>query len=132
MGVEIEYSMLGVPQVSGGVEVSVSHCRGMVAVLFSEERCGVDVELLERDFERTAKRWISGPERALSDNKNFLAIVWSAKEAMYKLLGRSWGFVVNLNINHRHHYTLLLHATIGHAQLTHKFATSMFKIDHIV
>ena len=95
-GVTIEYSSQGAPLLSEEVVVnnyhykyiSVSHCRDMVAVMLSQQPCGVDIEQSGRDFGRVSSRYITQEERRLSDNPRFEATVWCAKEALYKLAQR--------------------------------------------
>lgn len=95
-GVRIEYSSQGAPLLSEEVVVnnyhykyiSVSHCRDMVAVMLSQQPCGVDIEQSGRDFGRVSSRYITQEERRLSDNPRFEATVWCAKEALYKLAQR--------------------------------------------
>lgn len=72
----------------GRVHISVSHCRGSVAVLFSDRRCAVDIETLDRNFRRLASRYMTPAEAALSDDPRWPAAVWSAKETLYKYAGR--------------------------------------------
>ena len=95
-GVTIEYSSQGAPLLSEEVVVnnyhykyiSVSHCHDMVAVMLSQQPCGVDIEQMGRDFGRVSSRYITAEERRLSDNPRFEAAVWCAKEALYKLAQR--------------------------------------------
>lgn len=75
-----------------GIEfLSVSHCTEWVAVMLCGKRCGVDVESLEREFSRVASRYITHEERQQFEatvGENFEALVWSAKEALYKYGGK--------------------------------------------
>jgi phosphopantetheinyl transferase len=84
------YDELGAPTVDEGY-ISVSHTQGYAAVALSERRCGVDVERLDRDLERTARRYISSREEELAVGlpaNLFRTLAWSAKETLYKLEGR--------------------------------------------
>jgi phosphopantetheinyl transferase len=83
--VTISYDAAGAPVVERG-NISVSHSRGWVAVVWSPERCAVDIERATRDVSTTACRFISVEERALSDSSIplFSLAVWCAKEAAYK------------------------------------------------
>lgn len=65
--------------------ISVSHCDKFVAVLISDKPCGVDIESCSRNFGRVEERYMSDRERSLSTDKDWAAMVWSAKEALYKL-----------------------------------------------
>lgn len=64
--------------------ISVSHTRGFAVVLLSDEcRVGVDIEYRSDRVERIAKRFIRPDEPA--DNIDEMLLLWSAKEAVYKL-----------------------------------------------
>lgn len=85
----IEYKPSGKPQIVDEKysHISVSHCRDMVAVALSTRECGVDVELLERRFAAVAERYMSHEELAMATTAGQQAIVWSAKEVLYKMAG---------------------------------------------
>lgn len=83
------YSDCGAPSIEGSaLHLSVSHCEDSVAVALSEGPCAVDVEPLARDFGRVAARYLSAGERILSDDPLWPAVVWCAKETLYKFAGR--------------------------------------------
>lgn len=86
----VEYLASGKPVLKNSQykHISVSHCSDMVAVMLSNEPCGVDVERAERCFERVHMRYMSEAEAALSDSKYWQGVVWCAKEALYKMAGR--------------------------------------------
>ena len=86
----VEYQPSGKPQIlnSQYQHISVSHCRGLVAVALSQRPCGVDVERTDRNFERVKSRYMTEQEHLLSTHKDWAAVVWCAKEALYKLAGR--------------------------------------------
>lgn len=84
----IEYNEVGAPTVdTPNRHISVAHSRGMVAVAIADERVGIDIETSERNFERAASRFLSEEERALCSDELWPAMVWTAKEAMYKYYG---------------------------------------------
>jgi phosphopantetheinyl transferase len=70
--------------------ISVSHSGPWVALYVRQRRCGLDIESLDRSFARVVSRYISPQESALQgtepDNR-FHALMWSAKEAVYKYAG---------------------------------------------
>ena len=83
---KIGYDEWGAPTVDTvGRYISISHCDKFVAVLISDRPCGVDIESCNRNFERVASRYMSQTEMVLSADKDWAAMVWSAKEALYKL-----------------------------------------------
>ena len=87
---EISYSEQGAPQLKNCTyqHISVSHCADCVAVMLSDQPCGVDIERTERNYERIAKRYATEQERSLSVEETSLAAIWCAKEALYKMQGR--------------------------------------------
>lgn len=87
--IAIAYNETGAPVVEGtAVHAAVSHCRGSVAVGLSDAPCAVDIESLDRNFGRIAFRYMTPAEQALSDDPRWPAVVWSAKETLYKYAGR--------------------------------------------
>lgn len=70
--------------------LSITHSYPLVAVIVSPNRyVGIDVESYSRPFSHVAHKYLSVRENRwvdLSDNKR-LALIWSAKEALYKLPG---------------------------------------------
>lgn len=88
--VGIAYNDAGAPVVTNrDVHIGVSHCAGRIAVLFSDTRCAVDIEPENRNFLRAASRYLAPEERALSSDELLPGVVWCAKEALYKYVGRT-------------------------------------------
>lgn len=92
---EIEYEEQGAPVIKNSQykHISVSHCRDCVAVLLTMSPCGVDIECRDRRFSAIAERYLTEEEylvasKANFDRQTFLALAWSAKEALYKMLHR--------------------------------------------
>lgn len=87
--VRIAYNEVGAPVVAdGSLHLAVSHCRGSIAVALSEAPCAVDIEPLDRDFEHVVSRYMTAGERALSEDAQWPAVAWCAKETLYKYAGR--------------------------------------------
>ena len=94
-GIIIEYDPHGAPVIKNSQyrHISVSHCRDRVAVLLSARECGVDIECRDRRFSAIAERYLTEEEHLVAskanfDRQTFLALAWSAKEALYKMLRR--------------------------------------------
>ena len=88
-GVVIDYNEVGAPIVDiPNTYISVAHGGERVAVAIADERVGVDIENLDRNYERVKSRFMSPAEEALSDMEEWPAMVWTAKEAIYKLYGK--------------------------------------------
>ena len=93
--VVIEYDQQGAPVIKNSQykHISVSHCRDRVAVLLSARECGIDIECRDRRFSAIAERYLTEEEHLVAskanfDRQTFLALAWSAKEALYKMLRR--------------------------------------------
>ena len=77
------------PMIEGSaLRLAVSHCEGSIAVALSDAPCAVDVEPAARDFGRVSARYMTSEERALSADPLWPAVVWCAKETLYKFAGR--------------------------------------------
>lgn len=89
----VAYAPSGEPLFEGlEGSISVTHSRKFVALARAwQGRCGIDIEQLGRNFERIEDKYISAAERVLTaaDDPRFRAAVWSAKEAMFKCVGRT-------------------------------------------
>jgi phosphopantetheinyl transferase len=70
--------------------ISISHSFPFVSVILSNNfLVGIDVEYFDRPFLSVAHKYLSEKEKTwvnINDNK-MLALIWSAKEALYKLPG---------------------------------------------
>ena len=88
-GVVIDYNEVGAPVVdTPNTHISVAHGGESVAVAIANEPVGVDIESLDRNYERIKSRFMSPAEEALSSMEAWPAVVWTAKEAIYKLYGK--------------------------------------------
>ena len=97
--VNILYNEQGAPSLPDyeGLNISISHTKEYVAIALSEKsRVGIDVEYIEHDaadgngkqpkVARVKNRFVRGDEFA--DNNISLLLHWSAKETVFKVLGR--------------------------------------------
>ena len=94
--VQVEYNGLGAPMLPEyeGLNISISHTKGYVAVALSKDNpVGIDVEQIERPVEgkesrveRVRSRFMGDREHA--DTTVGLLLHWSAKETVYKVMGR--------------------------------------------
>lgn len=68
--------------------ISISHSGSMAVVAVNETTpVGVDVEQLNRPFDRVVKKYLSEEEQVVANahDKQELALIWCVKEATYKL-----------------------------------------------
>ncbi len=88
----IKYNSVGAPYIVGSkLHIGVSHSSEMVAVIISTKPCAIDIERLDRDFERAAARYATAAEREIVDiydEQIRLPLIWCAKECLYKLAGQ--------------------------------------------
>lgn len=88
-GVTIDYNEVGAPMVdSPNTYISVAHGGESVAVAIADEPVGVDIESLDRNYARIKSRFMTPAEESLSTMEEWPAVVWTAKEAIYKLYGK--------------------------------------------
>lgn len=88
--ITIEYNDVGAPIVTTPTttpHISVAHSQGIVAVAIADEPVGIDIESVGRDFSRAATRYMRSEECELCEDELWMAMVWTAKEAMYKYYG---------------------------------------------
>lgn len=85
--VEVRYQESGAPIIlnSPYKYISVSHSRTHVAIALSHTPCGVDIESLDRDFSKAESRYMRDEERTLCHEEWWSAVVWCAKETLYKV-----------------------------------------------
>ncbi len=93
LNIILSYNEVGAPQVlvegeSNMSHISVSHSSSHVALIISPSLCSIDIEQLNRDFMRVASRYISPCEQQLISEPHDSALLWSAKETLYKFAGR--------------------------------------------
>lgn len=101
--VTADYDAAGAPVLTGDEGmISVSHSGPWVALYYRQRPCGVDIERLDRRFDRVAARYISPGEWALQgaeSDERFRALMWSTKEAVYKYAGaRGLGFLDHIRV----------------------------------
>lgn len=94
--VHIRYRESGQPYVANHpCSISISHSRKYVALFVHPEtvNVGVDIECSNRQVEKAASRFLSTTEwdylTKLDHPAPSMLLVWSAKEAMYKIIGES-------------------------------------------
>ena len=66
-------------------EISISHTSDKVAMIFSNENTGIDIERTDRKIGRVAGRFLSEEERSMIGEQG-LSAAWCAKEAFYKYI----------------------------------------------
>jgi phosphopantetheine--protein transferase-like protein len=71
------------------LEISISHAFPFVAVAFAPKPLGIDIEEKKEKIRKVAQRVFSEKELSFAHNNlDYLAQLWTAKEALYKAYSR--------------------------------------------
>lgn len=82
--VKIFHNEDGKPILNNGLNISISHTRGYIAIILSETKnVGIDIEYVSDRVEKIASRFMREDESA--DDIMSLLVHWCAKETLYKL-----------------------------------------------
>ena len=88
----IEYNQEGKPFLSdGSFQISISHSKNWIAVIVHPTRqVGIDIECPTDKIRKIYSRFLSEDEQtdlSNGENSDQLQLAWSAKEALYKIIG---------------------------------------------
>jgi len=109
--------------------ISISHATPyVVAILNTKKLCGIDVEKIRDKLIPLSTKFLNKDELATADGDlSKLAIMWGAKEALYKLHGRkSLVFKENLAIKN-FNYINFLGSFTGHLNIDNEHETYTMK-----
>ena len=100
---DLFYDDLGKPHLTDGKYISITHSYTFSAIILSESKVGIDIEMQREKILRIAHKFT--PIQEYRTLANFdalirkLTIVWGAKEAIYKLIAQPGvSFLQNINI----------------------------------
>jgi phosphopantetheinyl transferase len=89
---EINYDENRKPSISESYwDISISHTKGLVAVILSKKMAGIDIEAISERVLKIEDKFLSEPEKQQLSKENRLEsslICWSAKETIYKIYGK--------------------------------------------
>lgn len=82
-GSVISYNKFGAPQLNDGQHISISHSKKLLAMIISDRKVGLDIEIISEKALQVSSKFIS------KNNYTNLSIeeatlIWCAKEALYK------------------------------------------------
>ena len=79
----ISYNQFGAPELSNGKNISISHCKEIVAIIISDQQVGMDIEQISEKALKLATKFIS--DKNLENlNKEKATLIWCIKEAVFK------------------------------------------------
>ena len=79
----IIYNEVGAPELDNGKYISISHSKELVAVIISDKKTGLDIELISEKSLRLASKFVS-EKNLIQLNKEKATLIWCIKEAIYK------------------------------------------------
>ena len=79
----ISYNTFGAPELSNGSYISISHSKGLVAIIISQQQVGLDIEEISGKALRVSAKFVSTNNlKALTAEK--ATLIWCCKEAIFK------------------------------------------------
>lgn len=88
---QVIYDSSGKPSIqNSNLQLSITHSKKHAAIILAENaRVGIDIEIPSGRILTISKRFLHPDELAFSANDiRALTIIWSAKEVLYKIIGR--------------------------------------------
>ncbi len=88
---KIRYDESGKPFINSDFNISISHSKFMAAIVFSENnKAGIDIEHKENKIINIQNKFLNDSEKLENEyqyNVDYLTMIWTAKESIYKALG---------------------------------------------
>ena len=79
----ISYNPFGAPELNNGSFISISHSKGLVAIIISQQQVGLDIEEISGKALRVSSKFVSTNNlKALTAEK--ATLIWCCKEAVFK------------------------------------------------
>ena len=79
----ISYNAFGAPELNNGSNISISHSKGLVAIIISQQQVGLDIEEISEKAIRISAKFVSTNNlNALTAEK--ATLIWCCKEAVFK------------------------------------------------
>ena len=79
----ISYNTFGAPELNNNSYISISHSKGLVAIIISQQQVGIDIEEISEKALRVSTKFVSTNNlKALTAEK--ATLIWCCKEAIYK------------------------------------------------
>ena len=111
---KIRYDESGRPTINSDLNISISHSNFMAAIVLSDHnKAGIDIELKENKIINIQNKFLNESEKIENEyqsNVDYLTMIWTAKESIYKALGiKGVSFsdniiIKNINKNKGHGY----------------------------
>ena len=85
------YNSLGKPLLKNDAYISISHSGKYVAIGIADKPIGIDLESDSKKLQKIASKFIRADEKPFLKHDEILGLqkIWTAKESIYKLMGKS-------------------------------------------
>ena len=86
---DLWYDDFGKPHLHDGKQISITHSYNFSAIIISDQKIGIDIEMQREKITNIAHKFIHKSEEHFLENKDtlirMLTIIWCVKESLYKL-----------------------------------------------
>ena len=79
----INYNKFGAPELDNFQNISISHSKGLVAILLGDKKVGLDIEQISDKLLKLSSKFIT-EDKHDDLSKEKATLIWCAKEAIYK------------------------------------------------
>jgi len=128
----IHYNEVGRPFLKNG-HISISHSRDIIVIAFNKDHpIGIDVEYRSPKISSIKHKFLSQTDEQLIDLKNdaHLTLVWSIKEAVYKMENiQGLSFKENIHVKIEHN---LGYVNVNKNNEIHHYTFQFIQRDHYV
>ena len=87
----LNYNKYGAPILDNNKKISISHSKKLVAIIVSELKTGIDIEIISERVLKVKNKFLSYSDN-IDESQEDLTIAWSTKECIFK-----WHQKGNLN-----------------------------------
>jgi phosphopantetheinyl transferase len=95
-GAELRFAPNGKPLLTETHHISISHSGDLAGILVADHNIGLDIQGVDEKLEKIAKKYCHQDELARAgwdaNPLEYLTIIWSAKEAVFKFFGEEVHF----------------------------------------
>lgn len=81
--VKLDYNEYGAPVLDNNKNISISHSKQLVAIIVSEFKSAIDIEIISKRILKIKDKFISTNDN-INDSQKDLTIAWSTKECIFK------------------------------------------------
>lgn len=99
---QLKFAATGKPYLEGNLHISISHCGELAGLLIAEHNVGLDIQGVDEKLEKISKKFCNEKElktvSSVSQPLEFLTVIWSAKEAIFKYFGEQVHFAKDIQV----------------------------------